>query len=284
MSKGGELVKTTTFTLLALISFAANSILCRLALASRAIDPASFTAIRLFSGAIVLALIVAASGKKPGKAGNWISATMLAAYAIAFSLAYVNLKAGVGALILFGSVQVTMIIASMLAKKHPTIGQCIGLAMAIGGLVWLLWKGLSAPPLDRALLMAAAGVAWGIYSVRGAGGSDPVSATAGNFLRAAPFALIPLAILISHLHGSTHGIVLAATSGALTSGLGYVFWYTALPGLGAIRAAVVQLTVPILTALAGILFLHEALTQRLTVSALVILAGVGIAVFAPRKG
>lgn len=284
MKSGGDLVKTVIFTALALVSFAANSILCRLALRSHSIDPAGFTAVRLFSGAIILSLIVYASGKKPQTAGSWISGAMLFAYAIAFSLAYVSLNAGVGSLILFGAVQATMIISSMLAKKHPSIGQWIGLALAVGGLVYLVRPGNAAPPLEHAALMAAAGMAWGIYSVRGPGGSDPVAATAGNFLRAAPMAIIPLIIFMSTLKATPNGLFLAVLSGAVTSGLGYVFWYTALPGLGAIRAAAVQLTVPVLTAFAGIVLLHEELTQRLLYATAAILLGVGLAVASRRNG
>lgn len=279
MAKRGDLAKTVPFTALALLCFAANSILCRLALASHAIDPATFTGVRLLSGAAILALIVLASGKRPTQAGSWPSGITLFVYAIAFSLAYIKLGAGTGALLLFGSVQATMIIASMLAKKHPSGEQWAGLLLAVGGLVWLVLPGLKAPPLDRALLMALAGIAWGLYSIRGPGGSDPVAATAGNFLRAAPLAIIPILVLLSGLHWSSRGLLWAVLSGAVTSGLGYVFWYTALPGLGSIRAAVVQLTVPVLAAAGGVLLLGETLSQRLLVSAAAVLVGVALALF-----
>jgi len=283
MAKQNSVVTTVLFTLLALVCFAANSILCRLALSSHSIDPATFTAIRLTSGALILGLLVLAPGKKAGKAGNWISGLMLFVYAIAFSFAYIKLSAGTGALLLFGSVQATMIIGSMIVKKHPTPFQWVGLFLAIGGLVYLVFPGLSAPDPFRAALMAIAGIGWGIYSLRGAGGSDPVSATAGNFLRAMPLAAVPLGVYMQTLKFNPHGFALAVVSGAVTSGLGYVFWYTALPGLGSIRASVVQLTVPILVAVSGVLLLHEHLTQRLEISAAIILSGVALALFSSRR-
>lgn len=282
MPQRGEPVKTVLFTALALVCFAANSILCRLALASHSVDPATFTAVRLLSGATVLSLIVFASGKRPGQGGSWASGLMLFIYAIAFSLAYIKLGAGTGALLLFGSVQATMITASIVSKKHPSAGQWLGLVLAVAGLVWLVLPGLKAPPLDRALLMAVAGIAWGVYSVRGPGGNDPVASTAGNFLRAAPLAAIPILIMLSGLHASSRGLLWAVLSGAVTSGLGYVFWYTALPGLGSIRAAVVQLTVPVLAAAGGVLLLKEGLSFRLMVSAAIVLSGVALAL-ASRK-
>ncbi len=255
-----------------------------MALSANAIDPASFTTIRLASGAIVLSLIVIASGKKAAKAGNWISGLMLFAYAIAFSFAYIGMTAGTGALLLFGSVQATMIIGSMIAKKHPTGVQWIGLLLALGGLAYLVLPGLAAPPPLRAAMMATAGIAWGIYSIRGARGSDPVSATAGNFLRASGFVILPLGLMYQHLDASANGWMLAVLSGAITSGLGYVFWYTALPSLGSVRASVVQLAVPVLVAATGIALLHEKLTQHLEISAAVILSGVALALFAGKKG
>lgn len=227
----------------------------------------------------MLAAIVAASSKKPLKEGNWISASMLFAYAIAFSLAYIGLKAGTGALLLFGSVQATMILVSIFAGQTPRLEQWVGLLLAVGGLVYLVAPGLAAPPLQSALLMVGAGVAWGIYSIRGKGVSDPTGVTAGNFVRAAPMALVPLAFYANRLHYGQTGVLLALASGALTSGLGYVFWYAVLPDLGSIRAAIIQLMVPILAALAGALVLHEALTQRLLVAGAVTLVGVAMAVF-----
>jgi drug/metabolite transporter (DMT)-like permease len=272
-------VRTAILSALALCSFAANSILCRLALAGGAIDPALFTAVRLFSGAVVLAALLASSGKRPLREGNWISAAMLFAYAIAFSLAYVGLKAGTGALLLFGSVQATMILYSMAKGHHPHWNQWVGLLLAVGGLVYLVMPGLAAPPYDRALLMIAAGVAWGIYSLRGRKATDPVAATGANFIFAAPLALVPLALDWSHLHWTQAGLLWAVLSGAVTSGLGYVIWYAVLPSLGSVRAAIVQLLVPVLAALAAATLLNEPLTTRLVVSGLVTLGGVALAVF-----
>jgi drug/metabolite transporter (DMT)-like permease len=271
--------KLLLLTVLALTAFAANSILCRLALASHEIDPASFTLIRLSSGALVLALIVAVRDRSgPLKHGNWLSALMLFAYAIAFSFAYLGLTAGTGALILFGSVQATMLIVAIATKQNPTPLQWVGLAIALAGLVYLVSPGLAAPPLERALLMSIAGIAWGFYTLLGRGVADPVGATAGNFVRAAPFAFLP--IVASRVTLGEAAVWWALLSGAVTSGLGYVIWYAALPGLGATRAAVVQLLVPIIAAAGGVLLLGEVLTTRILIAAALTISGVALAVFA----
>jgi drug/metabolite transporter (DMT)-like permease len=281
--------RTLLATAFALAAFAANSILCRLALAPNSagadrIDPATFTSIRLVSGAIVLALIVALHARrKANEAGDWVSGAMLFLYAVAFSFAYLGLTAGTGALILFGSVQATMLGVTIVGKQRPSPRQWIGLALAVGGLVYLLAPGLSAPPLDRALLMTVAGVAWGVYSLRGRTVSEPVLATAGNFLRAAPFALIVSVAFFASTKVTAHGALLALTSGAITSGLGYVIWYTALPALGATRAAIVQLLVPVLAAVGGVVLLSETLTERLVIAAAVTLSGVAFAMFRPAR-
>lgn len=282
--------KTSLRTLVALASFAANSLLCRLALADGEIDPAGFTLIRLVSGAVLLALLLRESKSRrdepPGgygkqsKAGRaWLSGGLLFAYASSFSFAYVGLSAGAGALILFGSVQATMLWVSIARGEAPSPLQWLGLALALAGLAYLVAPGLAAPPLISALLMAVAGVAWGIYSLRGQGEKDPIRSTADNFLFSCPFALMAALMLISGLHASLKGAMLAIASGALTSGLGYVFWYAALPQLGTTRAAIVQLTVPVIAAAGGILILGETFTGRLAVSSMVILSGVGIALY-----
>ncbi|MFI5384824.1 MAG: DMT family transporter [Fimbriimonadales bacterium] len=301
--------KTLLLTAFTLIAFAANSILCRLALGTREIDPASFTTLRLVSGAAVLAVIVAvrngrisfkvarvkpqvSSGMPHGSGfevpnsklqtpnwSSWLSGVMLFAYAAAFSFAYLGLKAGTGALILFGSVQATMILAAIFGGHRPRPLEWIGLAVALGGLLYLVVPGLAAPPIMSAALMAVAGVAWGVYSLRGRGVSDPTAATASNFLRAAPFAVVLSLVLIGREQGSASGFGWAALSGGVTSGLGYVLWYAALPGLGPTRAAVVQLAVPVLAAAGGVLLLGEELTMRLTVASAITLSGVAIAVF-----
>jgi drug/metabolite transporter (DMT)-like permease len=284
------LVRTVALTVAAMIAFAANSILCRLALAQDSIDAASFTAIRLASGAVTLGLILAwrngaASDLAVWKGrGSWTSAVMLFAYAIAFSLAYRSLTAGTGALLLFGLVQLTMLLAAIATGERPPVAEWIGLALAIVGLVWLVLPGLSAPDPGGAVLMGTAGVAWGVYSLRGRRSRDAMGDTAGNFVRAMPLAgaaLIASGALVAS-HVSPAGLGWALLSGAVTSGLGYVIWYAALRGLTAVRAAIVQLSVPVLAALGGVLFLREAITPRLLVAAALILGGIALAVWSRR--
>lgn len=277
-------LKVATITVFALLSFAANSVLCRLALAEQSIDPASFTLVRLASGAVVLTLILGVFQRKGSwRFGNWTSAALLFGYAAAFSLAYVGLSAGTGALLLFGSVQATMILSAVRAQQHPKPTEWLGLALALAGLIYLVLPGIAAPPPLSAALMVSSGVAWGFYSLRGRSVADPTAATAGNFLLAVPFALALSVVFIGEASLTGNGIALAMTSGALTSGLGYVLWYSALPTLGATRAAVVQLLVPILAALSGIAVLDEHLTPRLAVAATLSLAGVCLAIFAKRR-
>lgn len=206
-------------------------------------------------------------------------AAALLVYAVAFSFAYLELSAGTGALVLFGAVQATMIAAGYLAGERPTVWEGIGLAGALGGLVYLVLPGLEAPNPIGAGSMALAGLAWGLYSLWGRGVSSPSAATAGNFARAAPFGLLPLAVAAGHLRATPPGIALAVVSGGLTSGVGYVVWYKALRGLTATRAAVVQLAVPIVAACGGVLFLAEEPTLRLAIASFVTLGGVGLAVF-----
>lgn len=268
----------TAFTL---IAFAANSLLCRMALGGDLIDPVSFTAFRLVSGAVALALIsfvVVKAEVAPASAGNWGSGFALFMYAAAFSLAYLSLSTGTGALILFGAVQVTMLGAALKAGDHLSSAQWLGLAAAVGGLIYLVLPGLAAPDPVGALLMGAAGIAWGVYSLRGRGVSAPISMTAGNFLRAAPLSLIVVAAAISSLHLQPFGILLALTSGVVTSGMGYVLWYRALRRLTTTQASVVQLLVPVLAALGGVAFLSEQITLRLILASALILGGVALAV------
>lgn len=266
--------RVLVLTLLAMIAFAGNSLLCRLALKSTAIDPASFTSVRLLSGALVLWLIVRVRGGNHPASGNWISAFALFAYAASFSFAYVSLSAGTGALLLFAAVQATMIgygigSGEPLRKRHAG-----GLACALAGLVALLLPGLSAPPLLGCGLMIAAGVAWGIYSLRGKSSGDATRATAGNFLRTVPFALVLSAVMIPRVSLDASGIGYAAASGALASGLGYSIWYTALKGLRATEAATVQLSVPVIAAAGGIALLGEPVTMRLLIASAAILGGI----------
>jgi drug/metabolite transporter (DMT)-like permease len=273
-------------TLIALIAFASNSILCRVALESATIDPATFTAVRVVSGAVALALIALVSPRRPfrrpSRAG-WTGAFLLFAYAIAFSYAYLTLGAGTGALLLFGCVQTTMLVAALKNGERPRRPEWLGLLVAVAGLVYLVSPGLSAPSPAGAALMAAAGVAWGLYSLRGRGSEDPLRDTARNFLRAVPLALLVSAVAWSGAHAGAEGIALAAASGAISSGLGYVIWYAALRGLTATRAATVQLSVPVIAAFGGVAFLGERVSLRLAVSAAMILGGVGAALAARRR-
>lgn len=272
-------MKTLAYTTLALAAFAANSVFCRLALAPAAIDAASFTTIRLVSGAVMLMLLAAVRREPPAVAGrrDGTSAALLFLYAVAFSFAYVGLSVGTGALILFGAVQGTMISAALRSGERPHPLQWIGLALALAGLVYLVAPGLTAPPLGRSLLMAVAGVAWGVYSLRGRGAVSPLVDTTHNFVYAVPLALGVNLIALGDLRISAEGALLAVLSGALASGVGYVVWYAALRGLTALRAATVQLAVPALAAAAGVVFLSEPVTLRLLVAAGVILGGVGLA-------
>lgn len=268
-------------TLLALLAFAGNSLLCRLALSRTAIDPASFTALRLVAGAVVLQLVLMARRGGAGHAGNWRSALALFAYAAAFSYAYQYLGAATGALLLFAAVQATMTGYGLYRGEKLGRAQWAGLALALGGLVALLLPGLSAPPPGGAVLMLGAGIAWGVYSLRGRGADDPVAVTAGNFARAAlPALLLTGGLLATGLAPRqwppADGLAWALASGGLTSGLGYVIWYAALPGLRATSAATVQLIVPALAAAGGVVLLGEAMSPRLALTALAILGGIAL--------
>ena len=282
MSQNPSRTAVAALTVLALVAFAGNSILCRLALGQAAIDPASYTAVRLLSGAVTLWLITAVvrGGAHAGAGGNWTGAGLLFVYAAAFSFAYVSLSAGTGALILFAAVQFTMIAAGLRSGERPLLIEWVGWALAVAGLVYLLLPGFAAPPVSASFMMAAAGIAWGFYSLLGRGVGDPISATAGNFLRAVPMALIVAALQSPWLSLTPVGILWAALSGAVTSGLGYVIWYAVLPRLTATRAATVQLAVPIVAALGGVLFLAEQISTRLLFSAAAILGGIGLAIAA----
>jgi len=274
---------TTALTLAALVAFAANSILCRLALGARRIDPSSFTTLRLLAGAVVLGGIVAlgrSAGADRSPLRGWRRfgpALMLFVYALGFSLAYVQLSVGTGALLLFGAVQLTMIAAALWRGDRPGALEWAGLVLALAGLVALVLPGLSAPPLRAAVLMTVAGIGWGAYSLAGRGAADPLRSTATNFALALVPALVVNATAWGTVHVAPMGAALAVASGALASGLGYVAWYAALRGLSATRAAIVQLAVPVLAAAAGVLFMGEAVTVRLVLCAALILGGVALA-------
>jgi drug/metabolite transporter (DMT)-like permease len=268
-------------TMVALSGFAANSLLCRAALAGDRIDPLSFTAIRITSGALLLSILVG-SPRTIRRAGGWLNAALLCAYAIAFSLAYVKLGAATGALILFAAVQLSMLAAGLRAGERPSAAQWIGVAFAMGGLAAMVAPGLHAPDPAGAVLMAGAGLAWGGYSVLGRGSSAPLADTASNFARGIPFvlfALLPSLLSLHSIHATNAGIGLAVASGALASGLAYAMWYAVLPSLGSTRAAAVQLSVPVLAAIGGVAFLDETVHARFLVCAAAILTGVALAVW-----
>lgn len=271
-------MRTLLCTAFALVAFAMNSVLCRLALGKATIDAASFSTIRLGSGAAMLLLITAISKRKifSTARGNWVSAILLFLYAVAFAFAYTSLSAGTGALILFGSVQATMIFAALRSGERPSLLEWAGLFLALIGLVYLMFPGLTSPSLTSSALMVIAGISWGFYSLRGRGAKDPLAQTTNNFVRALPLAIVVSLIMFSGNHVSTEGALLAVLSGALASGVGYVIWYTALRGLTATRAATVQLAVPVLAAVGGIVLLSENISLRLLLSATMILGGVGL--------
>ncbi|QQD21285.1 EamA family transporter [Oceanospirillaceae bacterium ASx5O] len=270
-------------TTLAMLAFAGNSLLCRLALQDTAIDAASFTSIRLVSGAMVLWLIVAVRRNLPAGKGNWPSALALFAYAAGFSFAYISLPAATGALLLFGAVQATMIGFGLYAGERLQSAQWLGLVLALAGLVGLLLPGLSAPPLAGSLLMLGAGVAWGIYSLRGKGACDPTRVTSGNFLRSVPLALVMSLLLPDQAVFDSAGFWYAVASGALASGMGYAIWYRVLPALKATNAATLQLSVPVIAAVGGVLLLGEPITPRLLLASVAILGGIALVILGKER-
>ena len=274
------MIKIILYTAFALTAFAFNSILCRLALRGEEADAVGFTVVRLVSGAMTLIVISYFVSRSRGglKSGSWASAFFLFAYAICFSFAYLGLTAGTGALILFGAVQVTMIAIAIGEGERPRPLEWLGLVVAVGGLVYLVLPGLAAPRLISSLLMAAAGVAWGLYTLRGKGAGDPLANTTGNFMRSVPMIAIVGIAFIPGLHLSAYGVILAVLSGAVASGIGYTVWYAALKHHTATRAAVLQLSVPVLAAAIGIGFLAEAVSLRLAVAAALILGGIAITI------
>ena len=281
-------VRTAGLTVAALLGFAANSLLCRMALGPRLVDAATFTSIRILSGALMLLLLVRVAGTtREGApvmgAGSWTSAAALFGYAAAFSFAYLRIGAGMGALLLFGAVQATMLAWALREGERLRWNEAAGLLAALAGLVALVRPGMSAPDAAGALLMIGAGVAWGVYSLRGRGAARPLAMTASNFARAVPMALALSLAGLGFAHLSLRGSLLAVASGALSSGVGYSLWYAALRGLTATQASVVQLSVPVLAAAGGVAVLGEALTPRLLASGMAILGGVALAVLGPRR-
>lgn len=274
------LIKTLTFTVLALIAFAANSVLCRLALGEKTIDASSFTSIRLLSGAVVLFIILKINRDKnrPPTKGSWSATLMLFLYALTFSFAYITLDTGTGALILFGSVQITMILLSLISGYRLHVTEWMGVTIAFVGFVYLVLPGVTAPSFTGFSLMTIAGFAWGVYTIKGRGSVNPLTDTAYNFSRSIPLVIVLVALTFQKAHISSEGILLAAISGGLTSGIGYTIWYIALGGLSTTQAAVIQLSVPVIAALGGVIFVSEQISMRLTLSALLILGGILIVI------
>jgi drug/metabolite transporter (DMT)-like permease len=270
------LLKTSLLTGLALIAFAANSVLCRLALANGNIDASSFTGIRLLSGAIALLLILSIKGNKQGVSskGSWTSSFTLFLYAITFSYAYLSLDTGTGALILFGSVQITMILLSIISGTRLHIIEWSGFFIAFTGLVYLVIPSITKPSVSGFILMTVSGMSWAIYSLRGRGSKNPLMDTTYNFLRTIPFITLLAIFTMPNINYSSQGIILALLSGAITSGVGYTIWYIALRSLSSIQAAVLQLSVSIIAAIGGVIFLSETITSRLVISAVIVLGGI----------
>lgn len=278
-------LQTILITTVAMIAFASNSLLNRLALGQNAIDPTSYTTIRIASGAVMLLILASLQRKtdQPIFRGSWISAAFLFLYAITFSFAYLSLSTGTGALILFGSVQVTMIIVALRGGERPRPLEWIGLILALGGLVYLVFPGLTAPSPLGSALMTIAGIAWGSYTLRGRGSQNPLGNTAGNFIYATPMISIILLFSLNNIHISSSGILYAIISGAITSGVGYAIWYAALRGLTTTRAATVQLSVPVIAAWSGVVFLAENVSLRLFIAGILILGGIGLALSSRAK-
>ena len=269
-------LKIALLTVLALVSFAANSVLCRLAMGAGIIDATSFTLMRMLAGIVVLWLLVTASKQdnSVSTAGSWRGAISLFIYAIAFSFAYLSLDTGTGALILFGSVQLTMLGVTLLSGQRLHLIEWSGLAIAVGGFVYLMLPGASAPSTYGFLLMVAAGIAWAVYTLSGRGSAAPLRDTYSNFVRTAPMLLPLVGIALIDGEYSLKGIMYAVLSGALASGVGYALWYGALRGLTGLQAGVLQLLVPVIAAFGGVVLASESLTERLVLAALLILGGI----------
>ena len=318
-------MKVFLYTTFALVAFAFNSILCRLALRGEEADAAGFTTVRIVAGAVALIAIsyvvgrrvpryrrphvskgnamipqheshladanpappepnvalthVRATDTRSTDTGSWASACLLFAYAVCFSFAYLGLTAGTGALILFGAVQMTMVVAAIFKGERPVPVEWTGLVAAVCGLVYLVFPGLASPPLVSSVLMAAAGMSWGFYSIRGRSSGDPLVNTTGNFVRSLPFAAAFAILFLPNLHLTGRGVLYAVLSGSLTSGVGYTVWYAALKHHTQMRAAVLQLAVPVIAATGGILFMAEAFTMRLLIAAVLILGGIALTIF-----
>lgn len=265
---------------LALIAFAANSVLGRLALGNGTIDASSFTILRLLSGSIVLLIIIIAKRKITGGStkGSWVASFMLFLYAVTFSYSYISLDTGTGALILFGAVQVTIILISLVSGIRLHFTEWVGVMIAFTGFVYLILPGVTAPSTIGLLLMTVAGIAWGIYTFKGSSSKNPLMDTAYNFFRTIPLVILLAIFTINNANYSLNGIILALLSGGITSGIGYAIWYVALGGLSSTQAAVLQLSVPVIAALGGVVFVSEEITFRLAISAVMVIGGILIVV------
>lgn len=280
------MLRICLLTALAMLAFAGNSILCRLALKGGHIDPFTFTALRLASGACVLAALAFArhrAASMPALQGSWFGAVFLFTYATAFSLAYVGMDVGPGALLLFAAVQISMLAYGRFKGERLGLMAIAGLILGLCGLGFLLLPGSTAPPLGRAILMVVAGIAWGAYTLHGRGAPSPIAATSGNFIRATPLAGAAALLFISRQVWDVPGLLIAATSGAVTSGLGYVIWYGVVRELTVTRASIVQLSVPVISVLAGVMWLQETLSLRIILSCLAVLGGIGIVLVAKAR-
>ena len=273
------LIKLVLLAALAMTAFAANSLLCRMALVETDIDPASFTFWRLTSGALMLTVLVVMRNQKPLKEGNMASAIALFVYAAGFSFAYISMTTGAGALLLFGAVQVTMISWGLFKGERMSTLQWGGFLLALVGLILLLLPNAAVPQLSSALMMLAAGIAWGVYSLKGKGAKFPIEATAGNFIRSTPLALVLLVIFWPGGEFHAEGMAYAVASGAIASALGYALWYSILVHIAAIKAATLQLSVPVLAVFAGWLFLDETVTLRIILSSLAVIGGVAMVIW-----
>ena len=270
------LLKTSLFTGLAIIAFAANSVLCRLALGNGAIDASSFTAIRLLSGAVALFVILSIKGSNKGalSKGSWGASFTLFLYAITFSYAYLSVDTGTGALILFGSVQITMIMLSLISGTRLHIIEWSGVIITFTGFIYLILPNITTPSVNGLVLMTVSGISWGIYTLKGRSSKNPLMDTTYNFLRTIPFLVLLVFFTMPNMNYSSEGIVLALISGAITSGIGYTIWYIALGGLSSTQAAVIQLSVPVVAAIGGVIFVSEVITIRLVISATIVLSGI----------
>ena len=280
------MLKTIVFTVIALIAFAANSVLNRLALSDGSIDAPSFTIIRLLSGTIVLFLIISIKNynkTSSSSKGSWTSSLMLFTYAITFSIAYLTLNTATGALILFAAVQISMVLLSIFKGTRLQLVECIGMLGAFSGFVYLVYPDLGTPSVKGFVLMAIAGTAWGIYTLRGRGSKDALADTTYNFMRTIPFVVVLALLTFTNSHISNQGILLAILSGAIASGIGYTIWYAALKYLSVTQAAVVQLSVPIIAAVGGVVFVSENITQRLMISIIFILGGILLVVLGKKN-